>query len=72
MTKAETKARALIAAQSTTKLIEQFELTELVNDSSVYTVRGWLMDELQKRDPAAFDRWIESEDESPRAHFISA
>ena len=72
MTKAEMKARAIIAAQSTARLVEQFELTELVNDSSVYAVRGWLMDELQKRDPAGFDKWMESEDESPRAHFISA
>lgn len=72
MTKAETKARAIIAAQSTARLIEQFELTELVNGSNVYTVRGWLMDELQKRDPFAFDNWMESDDESPRAHFISA
>ena len=72
MSKAESKARALIAAQSTAQLVEQFELTELVNTSGIYTVRGWLMDELQKRNPAAFDKWIESEDESPRAHFISA
>ena len=69
MSKAESKARALIAAQSTAKLIEQFELTELVNDSSVYTVRGWLMDELESRNPSAFDRWIDSTEDSPRAFF---
>lgn len=72
MTKAEIKARAIIAAQSTARLIEQFELTELVNDSSIYTVRGWLMDELETRNPAAFDNWIDSEDESPRAYFTGA
>lgn len=69
MTKAESKARAIIAAQSTARLIEQFELTEIVNDSSVYTVRGWLMDELEHRDTVAFDNWIDSGDDSPRAYF---
>jgi hypothetical protein len=27
-------------------------------DSNLYTVRGWLMDELERRDPEAFDRWL--------------
>lgn len=62
MTKQETRARALLAAQSTEKLVEQFELTELMSDPNVPTVRGWIMDELEKRDPEAFDAWTDSDD----------
>ena len=72
MTQAESKARAIIAAQNTDRLIDQFELTEVVNDPSVYAVRGWLMDELQARDAVAFDRWIDSMEDSPRSFFIRA
>lgn len=63
------KAQALLSKQSTKDLIAQFELTETVNDSNVYIVRGWIMDELEKRNPEAFDKWIDSEEESPRKFF---
>lgn len=69
MTVAETKARNLIAGQSTTDLIAQFELTDISTDPHIYMVRGWLMDELEKRNPEAFDKWIDSEEESPRKFF---
>ena len=70
MTKAESKARNLIANLTTEKLIEQFELTELVSDENISTVRGWLMDELEKRNPEAFDKWIEAYTESPREFYL--
>ncbi len=65
------KARALIAKRSTEDLITDFEVT---NDTAMTpelpTVRGWIMDELEKRDFDAFAAWIDSEDESPRKYFI--
>lgn len=72
MSNAEKRARAMIAAQSTRRLIEQFELTELVRDEHIPTVRGWLMDELKRRDPVAYDAWIDCErlDAGPREFFI--
>ena len=70
MTKAENKARNLIANLTTEKLIEQFELTELVSDENISTVRGWLMDELEKRNTEAFDKWIEAYTESPREFYL--
>lgn len=69
MTAAETKARNLIAGQSTTDLITQFELTDISTDSHIYMVRGWLMDELEKRNPEAFWNWVDSNEESPRNFF---
>lgn len=32
-------------------------------------VRGWIMDELESRNPNAFWAWIDSNNESPRAFF---
>lgn len=69
MTTAEIKARKLIAGQKTPDLITQFELTEISTDSHIYMVRGWLMDELEKRNPDAFVRWIDSDEESPRKFY---
>lgn len=72
MERAEVMARNLVSQRSTDRLVEDFETTETVNDLHISTVRGWIMDELKKRDPEAFDRWIESFEESPRRFFIKA
>lgn len=72
-TKAEliAKAKALIAARSTLSLLECFEATNGMNGEGVSTTRGWLMDELETRNPAAFERWLEATPatDSPRAFF---
>lgn len=41
---------------------------EVVNPD-VYDTRGWLMDEFERRDPEAFDAWLEAYDASPRDFF---
>lgn len=69
MTAQETKARYLIGLQTTEKIIEQFELTEDMSGEHVPTVRGWYMDELEKRNPDAFDQWIDSDEASPRKFY---
>ena len=63
--KYETKCKTPdhIKSASTKKLLELWELTESMNRSQeLAIVRGWLMDELEARDPEGFDRWIDSED----------
>lgn len=69
MTAAETTARQRIAAQNTAQLLDLFDFTEIMNDQNIPTVRGWIMDELEKRNPEAFDAWMDSEDNTPRRFF---
>lgn len=69
MTQAEKTARALIAKRSTAELVGDFETTETQNDEHIPTVRGWLMDELEKRSPEAFEKWLDAYTESPREYF---
>lgn len=70
MTNAEKRARNMIKGMGTRNLILQFEMTEKMNDENIPTVRGWLMDELEKRDPEAFDKWIDSYEDSPRKFYM--
>ena len=70
MTKAEERARFLIAHRTMEQLIEDFEITETNNDPYIPTVRGWIMDELENRDAEAFDKWIDSNEESPRKFYL--
>ena len=51
----------MIKEKTTAQLIEVFILTGRVNNVYMPTVRGWIMDELEARDPEAFDAWLESE-----------
>jgi hypothetical protein len=53
------KAAAVIASMTTRQLVDTFILTGNVNAPHIPTVRGWIMDELEARDPAAFDAWLE-------------
>ena len=59
---AATKAAALIKAMTTRQLIDTFIVSDTSNDPNVYMVRGWIMDELERRNPDAFDAWLESDD----------
>lgn len=70
MTNAENKARELIAQLSMENLLVQWELTTNCNDENIPTVRGWLMDEFEKRNPEAFDEWLDkdAEDETLRKY----
>lgn len=65
-----TAAMARISTRKTADLIKDFELTEALPMSpELPTVRGWIMDELESRNPGAFWAWIESDSPSPRAFF---
>lgn len=59
--KAEEKAKEMISKLSLEELLTQWELTSVINDKDIPTVRGWLMDELEKRNPEGFNTWLENE-----------
>ena len=54
---------ARVKTASTRQLLELWDLTESMKRSpELPVVRGWLMDELETRDPAGFNAWMESDD----------
>ena len=72
------KARAAMATRTMEQLLCCWDLTEVMPLSQeVATTRGWLMEEFERRDPAAFDRWMDNDDDqhpekdTPRAWFIA-
>lgn len=72
-TKAEQTARARLATRKTNDLINDFILTGKNNNPYIPIVRGWIMDELEKRNSAAFEAWLDDEactDESLRKYYI--
>lgn len=61
------KAAAVLKTMTTRQLIDTFIVSGIQieaghHDSNLYTVRGWLIDELERRDPDAFDAWMESDE----------
>ena len=66
------KVKALMASRSMEDLVKDFEVTEDMQIScELAEVRGWIMDELERRDEEAFWRWIdEGYEESPRKYFL--
>lgn len=56
------RVKAVVKSMTLQNLIEAFIFTNYINGPEVPTVRGWLMDELQARNPAAFDAWLDSDD----------
>ena len=74
MTPEEIRAKKenIIRSAPMTQLLDMWAISELLPfDQSVADVRGWLMEELQRRDPEAFDRWLDSEypDAQPKDFF---
>lgn len=77
MTHQEELARKMISIRPLEKLIEDFELLDACIVDRLATeeeamVRGWIMDDLERRNPEAFEAWIDDEDweASPRKHFL--
>ena len=78
MTAAEIKARKMIASRTTAQLLTDWDLTEMkfldaskALQSELFTVRGWLLDEFERRDCEAFAAWMDDEDldASPRKYY---
>ena len=51
-----------LKSMTTEKLCELFEQTENMSDENIPTVRGWLMDEIEMRNPEGFNKWLDSDD----------
>lgn len=64
------KASELAQAQTIECLVETYERTETDNRPEIPAVRGWVMDELERRNKPAFDAWIDSDKASPRTFFL--
>lgn len=66
----EAQARALLARRATYDLVGDFELTDTMPMTpGLPFARGWIMDELEARDPQAFNTWMETNESSPRRFF---
>lgn len=62
MTKQEKIARKTIGNMKTEKILEVFEATtEKPLTVELAMTRGWLMEEIEKRYPKAFEAWLDSE-----------
>lgn len=44
------------------QLVDMFEETTIINEEEICSVRGWLMDEIEKRNPKGFDKWLDLEE----------
>lgn len=60
--KAEQDAKNLIATLDIKRILDLFEMTETMDDPSVSIMRGWYMDEIEKRYPREFDKWLDTDD----------
>jgi hypothetical protein len=70
-TAATAKLTELFANLDMAQLMEAFEATDSRNDAEVPTVRGWMMDEMERRNPEAFDAWLNGEATIPaRKYFL--
>lgn len=47
-----------IAALPLEKLVELFEFTTNIDSPHIYTVRGWLMDAIEEKNPNGCDAWL--------------
>ena len=68
MNNAEALGRMKVACRKTKDLIRDFILSGIMYDGTrdsqkriqLAMVRGWMMDELEKRDPDAWESWLDS------------
>ena len=53
-----TEMKEMLENATLDDLLDEWELTSKINDPAIPTVRGWLMDELEKRNPEGFNAWL--------------
>ena len=54
-------ALTIVKTRTTKQLVHDFLVTSTIDHKlhpEVFTVRGWLLDELEHRNPKAMDRWL--------------
>lgn len=52
---------AFLRRMSDEQLLHVWEETEQITDENVYTLRGWLMNEIERRYPKQYNDWLDSE-----------
>ena len=64
MVKAEQDAKNFIATLDIKRILDLFEMTETetMDDPAVSIMSGWYMDEIEKRSPQEFDKWLDTDD----------
>lgn len=70
----EMMARETLKNSSLKKLLDLWELTDTLKGPQVPTVRGWLMDEIERRNPDGFDAWLDQdapEDQDLRRYVLA-
>jgi hypothetical protein len=65
------KAVKLCKEKSTECLISSFEMTIDQHSLEFSIARGFIMDELESRDAKAFELWLDSCQDSPRAFYLA-
>ena len=74
MKKPEYTALETLKKSSLEKLLDLWDLTTALNGPQVPTVRGWLMDEISRRNPDGFDAWLDldaPEDQDLRRYVLN-
>lgn len=69
----ESIAKKNLESRTLEQLVDMFEETTKINEEEVYSVRGWLMDEIEKRNQIGFNKWLdleEPEDEELRKYVL--
>lgn len=70
---AHAAGREMTSARTTVQLCDALALSaETLKegfDPAVPVVRGWIMAELERRDPAAYEAWLWSDDDAPHAFY---
>lgn len=44
---------------STSQLLDVWQMTTNCNEPEIPLIRGWLMDEIERREPERFETWLE-------------
>lgn len=61
MTNIEMRAKEMLKGMTIKSLLDQWELTSVIINKDIPTVRGWLMDEIENRYPNEFDAWLSTD-----------
>lgn len=66
------RAWKVLENMSLERLVSLFEDTEHDDDVHIPIVRGWLMDAIEKQNPAGFNAWLDSENcaDSELRHYV--
>ena len=53
------KAIEILKTRTLEELVTDFESTTDIINENIYSVRGLLMNEIQKRNPDGYDKWLD-------------